>query len=125
MLTYREALRAFADGKTLEINTGIGWVVATDFSGFNLDALDTPSPYRIQQATITINGVEVPEPLREAPKVGTPYYVPSVLLAGAGQNFWKNDSHDRDLLRRGIVHLTREAADAHACALILASGGQV
>ena len=81
---------------------------------------------RIPQ-TITINGIEVnPAPLTVAPELGTIVYAVNVQSAELfGRGSWQNDSVDHRLLPRGQLHATKEAAIAHAKALILASGGVV
>jgi hypothetical protein len=69
---------------------------------------------------ITINGFEVPEPVREPLKMGERYWVASVTpdcslcLACT----WTCDGFDRLWLRRGLIHLTPEAAKKHAKALL-------
>ena len=81
---------------------------------------------RRRPRTITIAGIEVPEPMREAPPVGTRYFVTNpggYVFATA--NDWEDDAADHHLLSRGLCHRTMEAAGQHARALILASGGEV
>ena len=65
-----------------------------------------------------INGIEVPEPMREMPKYDSWYWytLPSN-LNGVGGNFWKNDAVDTERLRRGICHSTEAAARKHFEAL--------
>ena len=82
---------------------------------------------RIPQ-TITINGIEVnPAPLTVAPSHGEMVYL---CTPDKDKLFIKipfypaADQHQR-LLLRGLLHATKEAAIAHAKALILASGGVV
>ena len=68
--------------------------------------------------TININGYEVPMPERELLKKGSKYYVPSLSAAKAHIYFWDGDIGDTQFLERGLVHLTPEAATAHAEALV-------
>ena len=68
--------------------------------------------------TININGYEVPMPERELLKKGSKYYVPSLSAANAHIYFWDGDIGDTQFLERGLVHLTPEAATAHAEALV-------
>lgn len=76
--------------------------------------------------TRSINGHEYPEPERVEPEKGTNYFVPSISNMYCFVGFdWANNGHERRMLRRGLVHLTREAAEAHARAIILAGGGEV
>lgn len=75
--------------------------------------------YRRKPRTIRINGVDVPEPLREAPALGTPYFYPSTTAINpVVETQWNLPSDDERLLKRGLCHLTREAADLHARALL-------
>jgi hypothetical protein len=72
--------------------------------------------YRRKPKTININGFEVPEPMREAPKQGTEYCIP-YLLGQPETHCWYGSSIDKSLLKAGLVHATYEAADLHSKAL--------
>lgn len=89
----------------------------------------TDSPYDIFLAVTTrsINGHEYPEPERVAPSVGTPYWYsnPYTDDIQAWGDTWSDQEFQHRFLRKGLVHLTREAAEAHARAIILAGGGEV
>lgn len=79
----------------------------------------TEIQYRRKPRTITINGREVPEPMREAPDVGNLYYVVIVSAESVVSNHkWQNDQFDKKWLSRGLIHSTKEAAIAHAEALL-------
>lgn len=77
------------------------------------------SKYRRKPRTININGYEVPEPLRTAPCVGTTVYYPclSKFSRVNCNKFWDTSVSDM-LLESGLLHLTREAAEIHAKALL-------
>lgn len=80
--------------------------------------------YRRRPRTIQIGDREVPEPLREAPAYGTRYWVPDLFRKttdAANPMMWDSGKSDRLWLARGLVHLTEEAAQAHAEALIALS----
>ncbi|WP_237388280.1 hypothetical protein [Xenorhabdus sp. Sc-CR9] len=69
--------------------------------------------------TIRIGEWDVPVPERKPLLKGTTYYVPDLLT----ENFtdplvWDNSHLDLRLLNRGLVHLTADAANTHACALL-------
>lgn len=69
--------------------------------------------------TISINGFEVPEPLKEAPPEGTSCY--AVCLSqhsGIACFVWYSSDYDFRCLENNIVHLTKEAAELHAKALL-------
>ena len=75
--------------------------------------------YRRKPRTITINGREVPEPMREAPDIGKEYYIAAtgnedMFVVGP----WEGDRYDCMRLSRGLCHSTKEAAIAHAEALL-------
>lgn len=82
--------------------------------------------YRRIPRTIRIGEIDVSEPMRVAPQAGAYYYVATTEYQElCYQSRWDGDSQDHARLARGLVHLTREAAEAHARALIAVSGGDV
>jgi len=75
--------------------------------------------YRRKPRTISINGHEVPEPMWVEPAPAETFWFPR--LAGtdiAEADVWANAEFERTLLARGLCHSTREAAEAHARALL-------
>jgi hypothetical protein len=75
--------------------------------------------YRRKPRTIIINGYEVPEPVREPLQDWQEYYMPSITFeAGADCYTWRGDKYDNNWLEKGIIHLTKEAAETHAKALL-------
>ena len=69
--------------------------------------------------TIDINGHVVRAPEREAPQKGTKYFFPSFHRESSVDSFiWDGDVSDNQLLSAGMVHLTEEAAEKHAEALL-------
>ena len=71
--------------------------------------------------TININGFEVPEPEREPLPIGTMYWSPYICTVSTNLvvgNYWGSHTVDNDLLNAGLVHLTKEAAELHAKALL-------
>lgn len=81
-----------------------------------------PERIRLKPRTIEIAGIEVPEPMRRPPELGSTYYIPD---AGhlVSRLDWQQDAIDVRLLAAGCAHRTRDAAIAHRRALIIASGG--
>jgi NADH:ubiquinone oxidoreductase subunit len=68
---------------------------------------------------ITINGFEVPEPVREPLETGEKYWVVEIGSLRHCNNFvWDCDDFDRLALQRGLIHRTQEAAEKHARALL-------
>ncbi|QPB42182.1 hypothetical protein [Rodentibacter haemolyticus] len=74
--------------------------------------------YRRKPKTILINGIEVPEPVREPLHKGDTYYTPDFDKNMYSALGWCDDDYDIEYLRNGIIHLTKENAIAHAKALI-------
>jgi len=69
--------------------------------------------------TVVVNGVEVPEPVREALRIGDRYWLVALDATGLTDvHQWDRDDLDRLWLSRGLIHLTRAAAESHARALI-------
>lgn len=66
---------------------------------------------------IYIGEHRVPVPELDAPEKGKLYYVPSFIAEPLCYH-WANDKFDRQLLAKGLVHLTEENAAAHAKALV-------
>lgn len=84
----------------------------------------TADEYRIKPKTIRIGEIDVPEPVRVALKRGDIYFVSQLTPTRISEEFsWADDPTDKRLLSRGLIHLTREAAELHAKALILVSVG--
>lgn len=106
------------------------WVVEYRFSSREAwnDAGDAPLwyesvEYRLipKRKMMHLNGVEFPAPEREAPARGTTYWMCDLLSpAKVFESQWQAMNVDRTALERGLVHLTREAAEAHARAMLAA-----
>jgi len=79
--------------------------------------------YRRKPRTININGHEVPEPVREPLENGQGYYfvtLDCLVISNGVANVRWDSSYKYDLarLKAGIIHLTPEAAETHAKALL-------
>ena len=72
----------------------------------------------IKKRTININGFEVPEPERVAPKEGTPVFIPAFDEDLFSEYTYLHAGISYDFLKHGVLHLTKEAAIAHANALL-------
>ena len=85
-----------------------------------------PEKVRRRPRTITIAGIEVPEPMRNKPPLRTECWRIDLRDEPlAMRMIWDDVGAEKLWLRRGLLHLTEEAAQQHARALILASGGKV
>ena len=117
-----EILRAIADGVDIEAFYVEEWCGVVPMTALRY-IYDGNTPLRIKPKVININGIEVPEPMREMPPEGTSVYWP-----GFGSE--SDDTHTEcadvgyyptmlpDLLRKGLLRLTEEAAAIHANALL-------
>ena len=117
-----DILRAIADGEDLEAFCREEWFDITPMTALRY-IYDGSIPLRIKPKVININGIEVPEPIREMPPEGTSVYWP-----GFGPDSGDTHTESADvgyypamlpyLLRKGLLHLTEEAAAIHANALL-------
>lgn len=122
---YAHILRAIAEGLNVQWQSSDGrWQnqrAAETLSEISNEEY-RPARYRVHVRTITINGHEVPEALRIAPPEDTEYWLPAMLMnPSCGhvlRRVWTDCEDHHRWLQQGLVHLTREAASAHAKALI-------
>ncbi|WP_195430861.1 hypothetical protein [Morganella morganii] len=75
------------------------------------------SKYRLKPRFIDINGHQVTEPVREPLEGDQEYWIADIRYAVSVFN-WENNDADNRWLERGIIHLTKEAAEAHSAALL-------
>ncbi len=73
--------------------------------------------YRVKPRTIRIGEYDVPEPMREAPDVGSRVFLFN-MVGDTKATMWDGDDVDKRMLNSGICHSTQEAAELHAKALI-------
>lgn len=108
-----DLIKAFVDGKEIYCDSHILNLIA-----FDLDI----SYYKIKPKTITVNGFEIPEPVREELILGQYYFIPSPTNFEEEDLFedyyWDSDRNDKSFLERGVIHLTKENAIAHAKAML-------
>jgi len=121
---YAEILRAIADGKEVQ------WKRPMDVGGWAYQSWDdtleeilneswSPECYRVKPDVVVINDIEVPAPLRELPAEGTEVFWADLTgIVGANRIGAVASSFLDRILQRGLLHLTQEAAEAHAEALI-------
>ena len=78
--------------------------------------------YRRKPRTLTYT-VTIPEPLREAPEVGTIVYIPTPLAEELAAMYgWYGSKPDERLLNRGMCFATKEDAIAAAKAMLPIKG---
>lgn len=128
--THAEVLRALADGEPMdafEVHDK-AW---PSFHFVSCHPMHLGALYigrdkwqvRRKPRTIRIGDMDVPEPMRVAPKDGTTYWLADPTASELTSVSWDSDTSDRYWLKSGLCHLTQEAAEAHRRALILVSGG--
>jgi hypothetical protein len=96
------------------------WEIADDFSAWIYDP-GTNWQVRRKQKTIKVNGFDVPEPVLEPLGRGTEYFFASVSnleFAGSARWWGEEDKVDFIWLSRGLIHLKKENAIAHAKAML-------
>jgi hypothetical protein len=79
--------------------------------------------YRRKPRTININGFDVPEPVREPLAIGQEYFIPLIAnLFVMSQHYelhiWIGGHIDNCWLEKGLIHLTKEAAETHGKAIL-------
>lgn len=75
--------------------------------------------YRLKPATIMVNGFEVPKPMSESPGYGNDYFMTNINDDSFYEEYsWSDDTYDNQWLQRNICHTTKEAAIAHAKAML-------
>lgn len=85
---------------------------------------DSTGIYRAKPApalTITVNGIEVPEPVREGLGTNEEYWVADPTFTPLYKRHWDNLPAEFRWLNSGLIHRTEAAADAHASAMLASS----
>ena len=70
---------------------------------------------------IIVNGIQVPEPVREPLEEGQLYWLASPINGSPYSYRWDSTFSDRHWLSLGLIHLTCESAQAHINAMLLPS----
>lgn len=120
---YAQVLRWIADGKKVEGRTAGSMNEWCDVFYWNDTALSATVrgawdyEFRLKPRTITVNGREIVAGESEVPKGG--YFTANPMSdAFYSATNWRDDYIDRRMLERGLVHLTKENAIAHAKAML-------
>lgn len=75
--------------------------------------------YRVKPKTILVNGFEVPEPMRVIPPIRDEFYLAATTINEFNICLnWTGFPSDELWLSRGLCHTTKEAAIAHAKAML-------
>jgi hypothetical protein len=128
MLNHREVLEALLAGETLvdlkddKITRRLEGDSIIDQNSISEDAIALED-WKIKPKTISINGFEVPEPVKEPLPVGKRFFIPNLAVTHpqstlSSFTFWSGVEADMIWLQRGLIHLTEEAAIEHAKVLL-------
>lgn len=117
---FAHILTAIGEGKEIEHLIGGSWITLSGGDTLVRIVTGVVKPARFRVKPLTINGHAVPEPMRVAPAEGAIYWMPIIAKPTefASGKRWDGDIFDNARLQRGLCHSTREAAEAHAKALI-------
>lgn len=87
----------------------------------------TSNEYRRKPQTIKVGKWEFPKPITFAPEIDTIYWIIRLFQEGFAPDdlIWSDDETDASLLRNNMIHLSREAAQAHADVLNAICRGDV
>jgi hypothetical protein len=115
-----EFLRAWVNGETVQVLIDGEWRDHNHHSAHKgAPAFHDAHTFRIKPKTININGHEVPEPCREPLNKNEEYWIVEISsLRTIWVCHWYGSDIDHQLLDRGLIHKTEEAAEAHAKALL-------
>lgn len=80
--------------------------------------LPASSELKINVKTISINGFDVIEPIRQEPKRGTSYYTVILEEPYYEEYLWIDEECDTSRLLKGLIHVSPANAIAHANALL-------
>ena len=118
---HAEVLRAIADGVSLS-EFEITWGSKSEWMPLDLRfgyLVAEYSEIRRKPQHIMVNGFKVPKPLDVMPKDCEAYFVPSFDCEHLYQkDSWTDHAIDNRLFDRHICHATKEAAIAHAKAML-------
>lgn len=130
LLTPQEVLQALIDGQEVEYRNCMSeWCDLNSGTLSIRSLIDESVQFRIKlekQETITVGDVPFPKPYQGEMKYDQVYYYAVMDFNSLfDRNVWENDTADLSLMKKGLVHLTKENAIAHAKALIKLSGGEI
>lgn len=77
--------------------------------------------YRKKPATVMVNGIEVPAPIKDKLKLlDLKYYLPNINDPGRPHSFmFRDDGYDNQMLKAGLLYLSSEDAEARAKAMLI------
>lgn len=123
MLQYaQDAMETDRPWERWEFNPNSTWQPCGNNPGWFTD-----SEYRRKPQVIRVGRHEFPKPIAFTPPKDTIYWITRLRPEGyaASDLIWGDDKVDFDLLKSCVVHLSREAAQAHADVLNAICRGDV
>ena len=129
LLKPTEVVQAIQDGEKVEFRypNNDTWHELKICKNLSLSKLlNSAWQFRIARDMVTVGGVSFPKPELEPLKDDDEYWVADpTCIYYALSSRWAGDKLDKWALSRGVLHLSRENAIAHAKALIKLSGGEI
>lgn len=84
-----------------------------------------PNPTK-EQKMIRIGDISFTKPYQGKIEKDQVYYFPSIDISALfGSMHWTGSERDHRIMKKGLLHLSKENAIAHAKALIKLSGGEI
>jgi hypothetical protein len=103
---YKDLLIAIANGEQMQYNAkdcsaNYAWAIIVTGEG---------SRVRVKPSTIMIGSVEVPEPMREAPKLGAYLWYIDLNGGGCHSFVWHGSAWEQRSLNQGLLQATEQGA---------------
>lgn len=119
---YAQVLRWIADGEDVQFHYEVsGWTTESCVAILEAVAAQTypANLFRLKPRTITVNGREIVAGETVEPSFGTKYYAADPYsTVFFSDDKWSGWPEHHEWLRRGLVHLTKGNAIAHAKAML-------
>ena len=77
--------------------------------------------FKSDQVIIVVNGIQVPEPVREGLEKDQHYWLANPMQCYISEGLWTPTDTETRWLSLGLIHLTKEAAQTHIDAMLLPS----
>lgn len=121
--TWRDVIKAILDGECVQYMYGDQYMNRVEFPPISINILDDEPirKHRIKPRAMMIGDMEVPEPVIDVSELEEEeaYCLPNLYRMRLYDVYtWDGGDLDLRLLKRGLIHKTKEAAIAHAKALI-------
>ena len=124
LLNAIEVVQALEFGERVQMLVGDEWRNLNPALITLEQLIRSDTKYRRAPENITVGGVSFPKAESREPKFGSIYFLPIMdNHPFFMKQTWNDSDVDNVFLKRGVVHLTRDAAIQHAKALIKLSGG--